>query len=62
MQGKGYRTSWDSYKGAFRSGYADAEWDDATLLHDVSVFMGDGSRQRFVVREAGRAEPDLRPV
>lgn len=28
MQGKGYRTSWDSYKGAFRSGYADAEWDD----------------------------------
>lgn len=31
MQGKGYRTSWDSYKGAFRSGYADAEWDDATV-------------------------------
>jgi hypothetical protein len=29
MQGKGYRTSWDSYKGAFRSGYADNEWDDA---------------------------------
>ncbi|HEY6806173.1 MAG TPA: tail fiber domain-containing protein [Pyrinomonadaceae bacterium] len=28
MQGKGYRTSWDSYKGAFRSGYADTEWDD----------------------------------
>ncbi|HEX8737166.1 MAG TPA: tail fiber domain-containing protein [Pyrinomonadaceae bacterium] len=28
MQGKGYRTSWDSYKGAFRSGYADNEWDD----------------------------------
>jgi hypothetical protein len=25
MQGKGYRTSWDSYKGAFRSGYADNE-------------------------------------
>jgi hypothetical protein len=31
MQGKGYRTSWDSYKGAFRSGYADAEWDDANV-------------------------------
>lgn len=31
MQGKGYRTSWDSYKGAFRSGYADAEWNDATV-------------------------------
>jgi hypothetical protein len=31
MQGKGYRTSWDSYKGAFRSGYADNEWDDATV-------------------------------
>jgi len=30
-QGKGYRTSWDSYKGAFRSGYADAEWDDANV-------------------------------
>lgn len=29
MQGKGYRTSWDTYKGAFRSGYADNEWDDA---------------------------------
>ena len=29
--GKGYRTSWDSYKGAFRSGYADAEWDDANV-------------------------------
>lgn len=28
-QGPGYRTSWDSYKGAFRSGYADTEWDDA---------------------------------
>jgi hypothetical protein len=27
MEGKGYRTSWDSYKGAFRSGYADNEWD-----------------------------------
>jgi trimeric autotransporter adhesin len=27
MLGKGYRTSWDSYKGAFRSGYADNEWD-----------------------------------
>jgi hypothetical protein len=31
MQGKGYRTSWDSYKGAFRSGYADAEWDDSNV-------------------------------
>jgi hypothetical protein len=31
MQGKGYRTSWDSYKGAFRSGYADLEWDDANV-------------------------------
>ncbi|HEY0149543.1 MAG TPA: tail fiber domain-containing protein [Allosphingosinicella sp.] len=31
MQGKGYRTSWDSYKGAFRSGYADNEWDDASV-------------------------------
>jgi trimeric autotransporter adhesin len=31
MQDKGYRTSWDSYKGAFRSGYADNEWDDANV-------------------------------
>ena len=31
MQGKGYRTSWDSYKGAFRSGFADNEWDDANV-------------------------------
>ncbi len=31
MQGKGYRTSWDTYKGAFRSGYADLEWDDANV-------------------------------
>jgi hypothetical protein len=30
-QGPGYRTSWDAYKGAFRSGYADNEWDDATV-------------------------------
>jgi len=30
-QGKGYRTSWDSYKGAFRSGYADLEWDDTNV-------------------------------
>jgi hypothetical protein len=29
MEGKGYRTSWHTYKGAFRSGYADNEWDDA---------------------------------
>jgi hypothetical protein len=28
MEGKGYRTSWHTYKGAFRSGYADLEWDD----------------------------------
>src|SRR2546423_144951 len=28
MEGKGYRTSWYTYKGAFRSGYADNEWDD----------------------------------
>jgi hypothetical protein len=31
MQGKGYRTSWDSYKGAFRSGYADNEWNDNSV-------------------------------
>jgi hypothetical protein len=31
MQGQGYRTSWDSYKGAFRSGYAQNEWDDANV-------------------------------
>jgi hypothetical protein len=31
MQGKGWRTSWDSYKAAFRSGYADNEWDDANV-------------------------------
>lgn len=29
MEGKGYRTSWHTYKGSFRSGYADNEWDDA---------------------------------
>ncbi len=29
MEGKGYRTMWYTYKGAFRSGYADNEWDDA---------------------------------
>jgi hypothetical protein len=29
MSGKGYRTMWYTYKGAFRSGYADTEWDDA---------------------------------
>ena len=29
FEGKGYRTSWHTYKGAFRSGYADNEWDDA---------------------------------
>ncbi|HUR98468.1 MAG TPA: tail fiber domain-containing protein [Pyrinomonadaceae bacterium] len=29
MEGHGYRTSWHTYKGAFRSGYADNEWDDA---------------------------------
>lgn len=31
MEGKGYRTSWHTYKGAFRSGYADNEWDDAKV-------------------------------
>lgn len=31
MQGQGYRTSWHTYKGAFRSGYADNEWDDANV-------------------------------
>lgn len=31
FQGQGYRTSWDSYKGAFRSGYAANEWDDANV-------------------------------
>jgi|GEM_PF-666548 len=31
MQGQGYRTSWDTYKGAFRSGYAATEWDDANV-------------------------------
>jgi len=31
MEGKGYRTMWHSYKGAFRSGYADTEWDDANV-------------------------------
>jgi len=31
MQGPGYRTSWHTYKGAFRSGYADSEWDDANV-------------------------------
>lgn len=31
MQGSGYRTMWYTYKGAFRSGYADTEWDDANV-------------------------------
>jgi endosialidase-like protein/trimeric autotransporter adhesin len=31
MQGSGYRTMWYTYKGAFRSGYADTEWDDAHI-------------------------------
>lgn len=31
MEGKGYRTSWHTYKGSFRSGYADNEWDDANV-------------------------------
>jgi hypothetical protein len=31
MEGKGYRTSWHTYKGAFRSGYADTEWNDANV-------------------------------
>src|SRR5215212_8612299 len=31
MEGPGYRTSWHTYKGAFRSGYADNEWNDANV-------------------------------
>lgn len=31
MEGSGYRTSWHTYKGAFRSGYADLEWNDANV-------------------------------
>jgi hypothetical protein len=31
MEGAGYRTSWHTYKGAFRSGYADLEWNDANV-------------------------------
>jgi len=31
MEGPGYRTSWHTYKGAFRSGYADTEWNDANV-------------------------------
>lgn len=31
VQGPGYRTMWYTYKGAFRSGYADTEWDDANV-------------------------------
>lgn len=30
-EGRGYRTSWHTYKGAFRSGYADNEWDDVNV-------------------------------
>ena len=30
-EGQGYRTSWHTYKGAFRSGYADNEWNDANV-------------------------------
>ncbi|MEA2175177.1 MAG: hypothetical protein QOD00_2769 [Blastocatellia bacterium] len=29
IEGQGYRTMWYTYKGAFRSGYAANEWDDA---------------------------------
>jgi hypothetical protein len=29
VEGSGYRTMWYTYKGAFRSGYADTEWNDA---------------------------------
>ncbi|HEY0429404.1 MAG TPA: tail fiber domain-containing protein [Pyrinomonadaceae bacterium] len=29
VEGQGYRTMWYTYKGAFRSGYAQNEWDDA---------------------------------
>ena len=31
MEGPGYRTSWHTYKGAFRSGYAETEWNDANV-------------------------------
>jgi hypothetical protein len=31
MEGPGYRTSWHTYKGAFRSGYADTEWNDVNV-------------------------------
>ena len=31
MEGPGYRTSWHTYKGAFRSGYADLEWNDTNV-------------------------------
>jgi hypothetical protein len=30
-EGAGYRTSWHTYKGAFRSGYADNEWNDVNV-------------------------------
>ena len=45
MQGKGYRTSWDSYKGAFRSGYADNEWDD----NDVGFFSWAGGSKSTAI-------------
>jgi hypothetical protein len=31
VEGQGYRTMWYTYKGAFRSGYAANEWDDANI-------------------------------
>ncbi|MDT7689584.1 MAG: hypothetical protein QOE46_2343 [Acidobacteriota bacterium] len=31
VEGQGYRTMWYTYKGAFRSGYAANEWDDANM-------------------------------
>lgn len=31
MQGAGHRTSWDSNKSAFRSGYAETQWDDGKV-------------------------------
>jgi hypothetical protein len=31
MEGRGDRTMWYTYKGAFRSGFADTEWNDANI-------------------------------
>lgn len=54
MQGKGYRTSWDSYKGAFRSGYADNEWDD----NNVGFFSWAGGSNSTAVGLYGFAFGD----